>query len=548
MPRNWSKANPVDILGDASPGRYKKALEICLQDKNIDSVLVILTPQAMSDPTEVAKTLAKVKNPNKKTILASWMGGKSVQEGRVILENNNIPIYRQPEDAVKSFINVYKHSENIKNLYETPATTPHAFSPDTEANKKIINRAHKNGLTALSEADAKEFLSNYDIPVVSNAIARTSKQASDLAEKIGFPVAMKILSAEILHKTDVGGVKLNVSSKKEAEKAYSEIMTSVRKFEPQAKVDGIFIEGMVEKTYELLIGSKKDNLFGPVIVFGMGGVAVEVFKDTSIALPPLNMALSRQLIEKTKIYKLLRGYRNMPGVDIQSIQFLLYKFAYLLADFPEIKELDINPFAVDENGGIVLDAKVVLDKNVLGKDVKPYSHMVIAPYPREYISSFTLKNGTKVKLRPIKPEDEAMEGEMFKGFSKETQQHRFFKQIGNISHEMLTRYTQIDYDREIAIIAELTKEKEKHMIGVVRLIADPLNNTAEFAVVVADSWQSNELGSKFTEYIIEIAKKRGIKKVYAKFLSDNEIMISIMKKNGFKLSIEKKIGKAELEL
>lgn len=546
LPSAWSQGNPVDILGDAGPERYAKTLDICMKDKNTDAILVILTPQAMTNPTEVAKQLVKIENSSGKTVLASWMGGKNVLEGRQILEKGNIPIFRQGEDAIRSFMNIYKYSENLKNLYETPSATPHAFSPKTDENRMIISQAISNNRKALTEIEAKSLLQNYEIPVVDSAVAQTARQAAKLGKEIGYPVAMKILSPDILHKTEIGGVKLDINNEEEASQAYNKIMTAVRRHEPQASVDGVLIEAMVEKRYELLIGCRKDPLFGPAIVFGMGGVAVEVFKDTVIGLPPLNMSLSLQMIKSTKIYNLLKGFRNMPGVDIQAIQFLLYKFAYLVADFPEIKELDINPFAVDENGGIVLDAKVVLDETLFNKDIKPHSHLVISPYPKKYVSQFKMKNGKKVTLRPIKPEDEPLEAEMFTRFSKETERHRFFKQIGDISHEMLIRYTQIDYDREIAIIAESVSEKK--MYGVVRLIADPVTNTAEFAVVVADPWQGQGLGNKFTDLILEVAKDRGVGKVYAKFLKDNEIIKHIFEERGFEIEYERNKGYAELNI
>ncbi|MFH0891266.1 MAG: bifunctional acetate--CoA ligase family protein/GNAT family N-acetyltransferase [Candidatus Falkowbacteria bacterium] len=549
LPATWSRGNPVDILGDADADRYRQAVEICLADENTDAILVILTPQAMTDPTAVAKKLvALCRDKRGKTILASWMGGYEVEAGRTALEKGSIPIYRQPEDAIKCFMNICRYSKNLEFLYETPATIPHAFDPKTEANRKLLKKITDQGREVLTEAESKEMLANYDIPIVANRIAGSASEASRAAAELGFPVAMKILSPDIIHKTDVGGVRLNINSPEEAGRAFSEIMESSRRFEPKAAIEGVFIEPMVKKRYELLIGCQKDPIFGPAIVFGMGGVAVEVFKDTKVGLPPLNMSLSLRLISATKIYKLLKGYRGMPGVDIAAIQFLLYKFAYLLADFPEIKELDINPFAIDEHGGIVLDAKIILDKNVIGKKVKPYSHLVISPYPKEYMAHFKMKNGQKVVLRPIRPEDEPMEAEMFTHFSAETERHRFFHRIGDITHELLQRYTQVDYDREIAIVAELTEKKEKKMLGVVRLIADPYGETAEFAIVVADPWQKQGLGNKFTDYILEIARERGLKKVYASFLKDNPPMIHIFEKRGFAITYKDKIGHAELEL
>lgn len=549
LPVNWSKNNPVDILGDANFERYAKSLEAVAKDDNADAILVILTPQYMTDPAAVARELVALKLKTEKTILAAWMGGYDVAEGRAILEKGNIPVYRQPEDAVRCFSYIFNYSKNLKALYETPATIPHAFNPKTAANRKLIGKVIADKRAMLTEAEAKELLKNYDIEVVRNAAAKNASEAGVSAAKLGFPVVMKILSSDILHKTDIGGVRLGINSQEEAKKAFGEIIAQVKKQAPLAKIDGVLIEPMIKKRYELLIGCKKDPIFGPAIVFGMGGVAVEVFQDTQIALPPLNMALSLNLIKETKIYKLLKGYRNIPGIDIRSIQYLLYKFAYLVADFPEIKELDINPFAVDEAGGVVLDAKVVLDNKALSKNFKPYSHLVISPYPKEYTYAFRLKNNKKVIIRPIRPEDEPMEAEMFATFSQETMRHRFFQDIKEISHELLTRYTQIDYDREIALIAELTVGKKKKMIGVARLVSDPLSAIGEFAIVVGDPWHFRGLGNRFTDLILEIAKQRGIKKVYAKYLKSNLPMENIFVKRAFNISaLDKKTNYAELVL
>jgi len=502
----------------------------------------------MTDSVGVAKQLVEISKTTEKTVLGAWMGERDVKEARSILKKGNIPSYKIPENAVRSFINMYNYSKNLELLYETPATIPHAFSPDTKKNRELLDSIIRTGRNVLTESEAKELLANYEIPTAKNGIAKTPKEAEKISSEIGFPVAMKIMSPDILHKTDVGGVRLNINSKEEAGKAFKEIMSSARKKAPKADIHGIFIEEMATKKHELLIGAKKDPIFGPVIVFGMGGVAVEVFQDTNVGLPPLNMRLSMLLIENTKIYKLLKGYRGMKGVDITSIQFLLYKFAYLLSDFPEIVDVDINPFGVDENGGMVLDAKVILDKKIMGKKIKPYSHMVISPYPKEYVTSFKTKNGKEVLLRPIRPEDEHMEAEMFTKFSEKTQRFRFFTLIKDITHELLVRYTQIDYDREMAIVAEVNERNKKKIAGVVRLIADPYNETAEFAIVVADPWQNQGLGNKFTDYILEIARQRGIKRVYADFLRDNYLMRHMFEKRGFKITTEKEISHAELEL
>ena len=545
LPPAWSWGNPVDILGDADAKRYRHTLEILLNEDNIDAILAILTPQAMTNPSAVAAELVKVKNPKNKTILASWMGGADVEEGRTILEKGHIPVYRQPEDAIRSFTHIRDYAKRLELLYETPATTPHAFKPKTAANRKLIKEALAAGRETLTEAEAKILLSNYEIPVPESAVAKTPEEAARGGAKLGWPVAMKVLSPDIFHKTDIGGVELNIGSKEEARQTFKRIFAALKKSGEKAAFEGVLIEPMVKKRYELLIGCKKDPIFGPAIVFGLGGVAVEIFKDTKVGLPPLNMSLSLQLIKETKIYRLLKGYRGMPGADIEAIQFLLYKFAYLVADFPEIKEIDINPFAVDEAGGVVLDAKVLLDKTVLGKNIKPFSHLVISPYPMEYMGDFIMKNAREALVRPIRPEDAPAWIELVKTLSAETQRQRFFGPLGAITPALVERYTQIDYDREIALVAE-TADKDKKMMGVVRLISDPEGKTAEFAMAIGDPWHFQGLGNHFTDRILMIARERGIKKVWAKFLRGNQPMISIFSKRNFTISYKGNIGYAEL--
>ncbi|MFH0977699.1 MAG: bifunctional acetate--CoA ligase family protein/GNAT family N-acetyltransferase [Candidatus Woesearchaeota archaeon] len=548
LPPTWSKGNPVDVLGDADHERYRKALELVIAEKGNDGILMILTPQAMTDAPAIAREIISLPNPEKKTLLASFIGGDDVKLAVDMLEKGGIPTFVIPEHAVRCFMFMYSYSRNLELLYETPATIPHAFKPDTEKNRALIQKIVSENRFVLTEMESKQLVANYGIPVTKHAVARSPADAAKIAAKIGFPVVMKILSQDIIHKTNVGGVKVGIKSAAEAKSAFTQIISSAKKAMPKARIEGVFVEKMVSKKYELLIGAKKDPLFGPVIVFGMGGVAVEVFKDTSIGLPPLNMALAMRLISETTIYNLLKGYRGMPGVDLKSIQFLLYKFAYLVMDFPEIKEIDINPFAVDESGGIVLDAKVVLDEAVIGKPVKPYSHMVISPYPKEYIIKWKTKKGKPVIIRPIKPEDEELCREMFSSFSEATQRLRFFTVIKDISHDLLVRFTQIDYDREISLVAEVEEKRKKKIIGLVRLVQNLSDSSAEFSLVVSDSLQGQGLGSKFTDYILEIAKGRNIKRVYADFSFDNAPISSIFKKRGFRLTPNHEKVHAELDL
>jgi acetyltransferase len=546
MPPFWSRGNPIDILGDADTTRYRSALKACLTNQNADGILTILTPQAMTDAVAVARDLVEIAKGSYKTVLASFMGEDDVAEGRRILVEGKIPAYENPEDAVKSFLNMVEYQRNLKLLTETPETIPQAFTPNTANNRKIISEIASSGRIILTAPEVNAILTNYGIPVPKGGLAKNPAEARALAAHIGFPVVMKVVSPDIIYEGDIGGAISNIQAEEEIDPAYDRIVKAVRSNAPDARILGVYIEEMIEKRYQLLIGSKKDPIFGPVIVFGMGGVAVDVFKDTNIGIPPLNMALAQKLIDGTKISTLLKGYRGTAAVDVAAIQFLLDKFAYLVMDFPEIKEIDLDPFVVDEHGGMVLDAKIILDEEIAGKTVRPFSHMVICPYPKEYEKTIQLNNGKSVLLRPIRPEDEPMEAEMFTTFSAETKRFRFFGPIGETTHEMLIRYTQIDYDREMAIIAELTEEGRKKMAGVVRIITDPDNETAEFAIVVGDPWQRQGLGTVMTRYILEIARNRGIKKVYAYLLKDNVDMLHLFLK--FKFTHQREEGMYRVEL
>ena len=548
LPPFWSRGNPIDILGDADAARYRLALKACLKDRSVDGILAVLTPQAMTGAVEVAQEMVEISKGAYKTLLTAFMGEDDVADARRILEQGKIPAYETPEEAVRSFMNMVAYQRNLKLLTETPAAIPHAFTPRTQATRQILDTIAASGRRVLTYPEVKQILSNYDIPVPEGGLAQTPAAARALARRLGYPLVMKVVSPDIIYESEVGGIVSGIGSEAEIEPGFRQIMDSVRAKQPDARLAGVYLEPVIAKRQELLVGCKKDPIFGPAIVFGMGGAAADVFKDTRIGLPPLNMTLAQQLIDETRIAALLKGHRGAPGVDVAAIQFLLYKFAYLVMDFPEIKEIDLNPYAIDDQGGIVLDAKLILDESVAGKDVKPYAHMVISPYPSEYESTFRMKNGQEARLRPIRPEDEPIEAEMFAAFSEDTSRFRFMGPIKGATHELLIRYTQIDYDREIAIIAELSEDGRQKMAGVVRLIADPYNETAEYAIVVADPWQGQGLGTRMTETILEIAAQRGIKKVYAYVLEDNAGMLHLFKKFGFKFRKEKEMFYVEKRL
>ncbi|MEZ5045202.1 MAG: GNAT family N-acetyltransferase [Saprospiraceae bacterium] len=531
LPSHWSHNNPVDILGDANAEKYQEAILSCAEDEEVDAILVILTPQDVTDPTSIAKAVVNCKKH--KPIFACWMGEAEVKAGREVLEAGKIPNYRYPENAVDVFLKMYHYSRSLELLYETPPNIPESLDFEKEPAQKLVRSILRSGRHQMTELEAKQLINYYGIPTPPGKVLQSAESAANYALEIGFPVVMKIASAEIAHKSDIGGVVLDIISPEAAKAAFDKIMANTQHHFPAANLEGVRVEKMINKKYELLIGAKKDPIFGPVIVFGSGGVLVELYNDTNMGLPPLNMALAKRIIENTKVYQLLQGYRGMPGVDIEAVQFLLVKFAYLLMDLPEIKEIDINPYAIDEEGGLALDAHIVLDQDFVPDAKLPYKHLVIPPYPAQYQREVVMKNGKKALLRPIRPEDEPLEAGMFGQLSKRSIYMRFFGFVPHVSHELLTRFTQIDYDREMAIIAEVEENGKKKMAGVVRIISDPWKETAEYAIVVADPWQALGLGDVMTDFILEIARDMGIEKVHAEVLNVNKIMNGMLEDRGF---------------
>lgn len=538
LPVNWSHQNPVNVLGDAGGKVYADALLALLRDDNVDAVLVILTYLSMSDPDEVANAVAEVNKKADKTILATWMGEGAVQDAREILEQGKVPNYRYPESAIDVFLKMYEYHRNLELLYETPSEELSAFFPKKEKAADIIKKVLAEGRYQMLENEAKALLSCYDMPVTGHKLVDNMEDAVAFAKSVGYPVALKVASPDIYYKSEIGGVKLDLPNATAVRKAYKAIKTSFEAHAPEATFSGLIIEKMRSKKFELLIGMRKDPILGPIIAFGRGGIAVEVYQDMQLGLPPLNMALAKRLIEHTRIYPLLEGYRGQKGVDLDELAFLLCKFTYLVMDFPEIKELDINPLGIDDEGSIILDAHVILDKNFEPNAQKKASHLIIPPYPGRYQKWITAKNNKKVFLRPIRPEDEPRELAMVNKLSKESLYFRFFGYVPKLDHQFMIRFTQIDYDREMAIIALVEEEGEEEMIGVVRIVADPWGEAAEYAIIIADQWQSQGLGSQMTDYIIEIARDMGLKSIYASALATNKGMLRLFDRKGFTLEQE----------
>jgi acetyltransferase len=539
LPPFWSKGNPIDIIGDAKADRYKAAVKACLNDENIDGILIIFTHQASSEPVETAKAiveLVKSKAYQNKTILTSFMGYGAVEEANSIFNANSIPTYSTPEDAIKTYMYMYQYERNLELIYETPEELPVDAAPPKLPIMVIIRNAAMENRELLTEDEAKKILKYYNFPVVKTEVATTPDEAVAFAQQIGYPVVLKILSPQIVHKTDAGGVILDINSDVEVKQAFDMIMQRAKEYNAKANIIGVTVQPMIKrKGYEVIIGGKTDPIFGPVILFGMGGIGVELFKDYSIGLPPLNTTLIRRIMEETKVYQLLKGYRNVPPANLKLLEETMVLFSQLLVDFPQIKEIDVNPLLINEKEACILDARITVDKSKVFKKFEPHEQLVISPYPKKYETPWKLRNGQEVLLRPIKPEDEPMWLEMFQSFSEESIRYRFFQILKDTPHEVRVRYCNIDYDREIAIVAEFSEEDHKRILGVGRVSIEPDGKTGELAFIVGDQWQGQGLGSKVVDFVLEIAKGMHVETVYAIMLPDNRRALNLTKKMGFKL-------------
>ena len=537
LPPFWSHGNPIDVLGDAKADRYKAALEAALNDNNVNGILIIFTQQAVSESVEIAKAIVELvrnKPYQNKTIVTSFMGFGAVQEANNILNANNIPTYSTPEQALKTYMYMYNYQRNIDLLYETPEELPVDASPPRRPIMAILRNAAFEDREILTEDEAKKILKYYNFPVVRTAVANNVDEAVMFATEMGFPVVLKILSPQIIHKSDAGGVILNVNSHKEVREAFELLISRATAYNPSAQIIGVTVQPMVEKKgHEIIIGGKTDPVFGPCILFGMGGVGVELFKDYSIALPPLNTTLIHRMLDETKIYRLLKGYRGSTPVDLKRLDETILLFSQLLTDFPQIKEIDVNPMLISDKDATILDARIVVDKDKVCKHFEPHEHMVISPYPKKYEILWLLKNGQEVLLRPIKPEDEPMWLEWFQSLSEESIRYRFFQMLKDTPHEVRVRYCNIDYDREVAMVAEVVENGKRKILGVSRLSIESDGRHSEMAFIVSDYWQGLGLGTKLVDYTLDIAKEKGVENVYAIMLQDNYRALSLTKKMGF---------------
>ncbi|MBW9257699.1 MAG: bifunctional acetate--CoA ligase family protein/GNAT family N-acetyltransferase [Candidatus Thiodiazotropha sp. (ex. Lucinisca nassula)] len=537
LPEVWSHGNPVDIIGEAPPERYRAAVDICLNDPGVDGTIVILTPQAMTQPDAVAQELIDLADKHKKPILTSWMGGKQIENARKLFNNAKLPSFRTLENAVDAFYYLSSHQENQRLLLQTPAKSSRRHEqPDAEGARLIIESALSEQRKVLSEPESFALLGAFRINAVRNGIARSANEALILAESIGFPVAMKIFSPDISHKSDAGGIRLNINNAQAVRTNYRDLIEQVKETRPEATIEGVTVEQMYQSPNgrELLIGIVRDPVFGPVISFGSGGTTVEVMGDSAIALPPLNRRLASDLIDRTKASKMLNQFRHMPAANREALVDVLLRVSSMACELPWIQEMDINPLILDDQGAVAVDARIRV--NYPRPSTDPYHHLAIHPYPVNLVTRTQLPNGINIVIRPIRPEDADLEQNFTRQLSNEAKYFRFMSSIQELTPEMLTRFTQIDYHNEMALIAVTEDEHHEVELGVARYVINPDKRSCEFALVVADEWQRQGIGHKLMNHLMEIARDRGLERMEGEVLSNNFKMLDLMKSLYFQVT------------
>ncbi|HRK78980.1 MAG TPA: bifunctional acetate--CoA ligase family protein/GNAT family N-acetyltransferase [Thiobacillus sp.] len=535
LPANWSHGNPLDIIGDAAAGRYRAALDACLADDNVDGVLVMLTPQAMTRPTEVAEAVVEVAKTSHKPVLTCWMGEAQVHAGRRLFKQAGIPYFTTPEPAVEVFSFLSAFYENQRQLMQTPGPLSQQAEPDAEGARLIVESALAQGRHLLNEVESKALLAAFRIPIAPTLIARSPMEAMLMAQQIGFPVVMKINSPDITHKSDVNGVRLGLSSGQAVRSAFGEMLADVKRLRPDAALDGIVVEPMVKRPHarEVLLGMTSDPVLGPVIVFGAGGVDVEALQDRAVTLPPLNRYLANDLIRRTRVATLLGAFRNRPPVDMDALENVLLRLSEMVCELPWLAELDINPLLVDERGALALDARIVIAPRVPMAD--RYGHMAIHPYPAHLLTHWQLPSGNDVVIRPIRPEDAELTQRFVRSLSEETKHFRFMDAVSELSPAMLARLTQIDYTREMALLALAEIDGTEVELGVARYAINPDGESCEFALVVDDAWQKQGIGHKLMDVLMDVARGMGLKTMEGEVLKTNRPMLKLAAGLGFRV-------------
>ena len=535
LPTHWSHSDPVDILGDADSERYRLATEIVLEDGNVDGLLVLLTPQAMTDPTACAEGVIDAAKQVQKPVLACWMGERLVGEGRKRFAAAGIPHFTSPEAGVDGFGYLACYRRNQKALLQAPEPLSKHRVPDVDGARLIIEHAIGERRFTLSNAESKAVLKAFHIPTSPSINVNSASDALIAAEGVGLPVAMKINSPDITHKSDVGGVRLNIGEPRSVRTAFREMVEEVKRVNPEARVSGVTIEPMLKRPHarEIMVGITTDPVFGPVISFGAGGTAVEIFADSQVALPPLNEYLSREMIEATRASRFLKRFRNLPEADIEQLTDVLQRISEIACELPEVQELDINPLLVDEDGVIAVDARIAVARPKASTE--HYGHMAIHPYPPELETTWQLPDGTDVQVRPIRPEDAEIEQDFVQNLSPESRYFRFMQSMDKLTPMMLARFTQIDYDREMALVAVINEHTpDARILGVVRYVSNPDKQSCEFALTVADEWQQKGIGRQLMQRLMTVARDRGIEIMQGDVLSNNSKMLRLCERLGFR--------------
>jgi acetyltransferase len=535
LPAHWSHGNPIDLLGDAGADRYGAAVRACLADPGVDGLLVMLTPQAMTDPLACAEAVIAARQDSRKPVLLCWMGEQQVRAANALFTHHHMPAFSSPESSVEAFAYLTRFHQNQQLLTQVPAPLGQRSEPDIEGARLIIESVLAEGRSVLGTAESKAILHAFSIPVTQSIECHSASDALVVAESIGYPVVMKISSPDITHKSDVGGVRLNIGSAQAVRITYNEMLEAVRLKYPEAHVSGVTLEAMHRPAHgrELLVGVVRDPVFGPAITFGAGGVQVEIMRDRAVALPPLNTFLARKAIEQTRIARLLGAFRDMPAIDMDALVQVLRRVSEMICELPHIRAMDINPLVAHAQGVIALDARIEVERPHLSLD--RYSHMAIHPYPKHLISHAQLSDGTDITIRPIRPEDAEIEQSFVKALSSQSRYFRFMRSLNELTQEMLVRFTQIDYHRELALIAVLEWDGGETELGVARYIMNPDGRSCEFALVVADAWQGKGIGSRLMQALMEAARQRGLREIDGEVLASNHNMLHLMTSLGFSL-------------
>ena len=532
LPAHWSRANPVDILGDADPARYADAVRICLEDPGADGVLIILTPQATTEPTRVASEVIETVSKTPKPVLAAWTGGERVKEARKLFVDAGVPHFNTPETAVSAFNFLAKFHQNQKLLMQAPEPVPGDQPPDINGAKMIIEGVMAQGRDILTAQESKSVLAAFHIAVNPTITVHSAQEALIAAESLGYPVVLKINMPEFSHKSDIGGVRLNIVMAQSVRKNFIEMEEAIRKQHPEIDEVAMTIEPMYRSssTRELMIGVVRDPVFGPAISVGMGGTLVEILGDRAVGLPPINRSVANRMLSRTRAGKLIRQFRNMPAANQEALIQAMMRVSDMVSHLPEVIELDINPLIVDEQIALAVDARIKVGSS---SNLMPYEHMAIHPYPSELEQTWQLASGLDVVIRPIKPEDAGIEQDFIRNLSAQSRFFRFMRAMQELTPDMLARFTQIDYDREMAFVALKKGPKGMVEFGVARYVTNPDWNSAEFALVVADEYQRKGVGTKLMQALMSTAKNRGLKILEGEILEQNRPMRSLVKKLGF---------------